>query len=103
MILRSSIDKYAKNEATKREVVLALLKTDPTNFYSSIIRNMNPLQVTVKENWGTRIINILLVGTGIIFLIFLFSGSKGSAGGLSKKRNILFKKKKIVDNQFPKI
>lgn len=83
VILRSGNETYAKNEATKREVMLAMLQTDPSNFYSRLLRDMGPVQVSIKENWSSKIVNALLIGLGIVFVIALLASSRPSGGNIS--------------------
>jgi len=80
VILRAANDKYARNESTKRELLLATLKVNPNQFYSNILRG-NTLEVSIKENWRSKIVSYVLVGLGVVFVVFLMFGSSGSSRG----------------------
>jgi ATP-dependent metalloprotease len=80
VILRAANDKYAKNDATKRELLLATLKTNPNQFYANILRD-GAIEVSIKETRRSKIISFVAIALGVVFVVVLVLGSTGSSRG----------------------
>jgi hypothetical protein len=84
VILRSSQESFAKNDQTKRELTLAMMKHDPGRLYNQLMDKWGAIPVVMKENMWSKLLGMLLSFGAIFFLIWWFSARSSGGGGLRK-------------------
>jgi ATP-dependent metalloprotease len=100
VILRSSQESFAKNDQTKRELTLAMMKHDPGRLYNQLMDKWGAIPVVMKENMWSKLLGMLLSFGAIFFLIWWFSARSSGGGGLQELFSSHFAPAVVPDVKF---